>query len=218
MQRLFVISDIHGHVEGAKRLLKLAGYKPEADRLIMLGDYINLDSDAKKTLRTIRTLHAGGAIALAGNMERAYLIQHVCKGPGAKPVEGPATRKFLESLPLYYRRGSYLFVHAGIRPGIPLKGQREEDLVSIRQDFWGSKTACAFNIVFGHTPTQHMGAEPGELWHGPRMLGIDTGAKHGQRLTLVELTHKIAYSCSTESDRMYEDVRLTNWGERSMLR
>ncbi|MBO9598510.1 MAG: metallophosphoesterase [Cohnella sp.] len=216
MSRLFVISDIHGHVEGAKRLLKLAGYKSETDRLILLGDYVSAEFDVKKTLKAIRTLHAGGAIALAGNMERAYLLRHLCYG--TKPAEGAAARKFLESLPLYYKRGSYLFVHAGIRPGIPLKGQREEDLVSIRQDFWGSRTAHTYNVVFGHTPTQHMGAEPGELWHGPRMLGIDTGAKLGQRLTLVELTGKEAFSCSTDADRLYGDVRVTKWGEQSMLK
>lgn len=216
MSRLFVISDIHGHVEGAKRLLKLAGYKPDSDRLILLGDYIDADSDVKKTLRAIRTLLAGGAIALAGNMERAYLLRHICKG--TKLTEGVAARKFLESLPLYHKRGSYLFVHAGIRPGIPLKVQREEDLVSIRKDFWGSRTAHTYNVVFGHTPTLHMGAEPGELWHGPRKLGIDTGAKHGQRLTLVELTGKEAISCSTDADRLYGDVRMTKWGEQSQLK
>ncbi|MFC5531204.1 metallophosphoesterase [Cohnella yongneupensis] len=216
MARLFVISDIHGHIEGAKRLLKLAGYAPESDRLILLGDYINMDSDVKKTLGTIRRLHTGGAIALAGNMERAYLLWHICTG--TKPVIGVTARKFLESLPLYHKRGTYLFVHAGVRPGIPLKGQREEDLVSIRQDFWGSRSAHTFNVVFGHTPTQHMGAEPGELWHGPRMLGIDTGAKHGHRLTLVELTGKEAYSCSTDRESLYGDVRMTNWGERSLLK
>lgn len=198
--------------------MNLAGYKPDVDRLVMLGDYIDAHSDVKKTLRAIRAMHGAGAIALAGNMERAFLIQHVSKGPGAKPAEGPATRKFLESLPLYYRKGPYLFVHAGIRPGVPLKNQREEDLVSIRQDFWASKTACAFNVIFGHTPTQQLGAEPGELWHGPRMLGIDTGAKHGQRLTLVELTSRTAYSCSTEAGKLYGDLRLTNWGERTLLR
>lgn len=196
--------------------MKMACYAPGTDRLIMLGDYINADSDVRKTLRTIRTLHTNGAVALAGNMERAYLLRHVCKN--AVPIEGAATRKFLESMPLYHKRGSYLFVHAGIRPGVPLKGQREEDLVSIRQDFWGSRTAHAFNVIFGHTPTQNMGAEPGQLWHGPQMLGIDTGAKHGHRLTLVEMTNKVAYSCSTNPDALYGDYRQTEWGEQSLLK
>ena len=44
-------------------------------------------------------------------------------------------RRFFESLELTASFGDYLFVHAGIRPGVPLKAQNPQDLIWIRGEF-----------------------------------------------------------------------------------
>jgi len=44
-------------------------------------------------------------------------------------------RDWLEALPLTAQRGSYLFVHAGVRPGVPLEEQQADDLLWIRRPF-----------------------------------------------------------------------------------
>ena len=44
-------------------------------------------------------------------------------------------REFLGNLKSSFTCGDFFFVHAGVRPGIPLAKQREEDLLWIRQDF-----------------------------------------------------------------------------------
>lgn len=103
--------------------------------------------------------------------------------------------------------GRWLFVHAGIRPGVPLSEQTTDDLTGIREEFWASSPEQGPTVVFGHTPTFKLGAKPGALWQTQGRLGIDTGAKHGHRLTLLDLHEGLAYSCSTEPLQLYEDVR-----------
>ena len=59
---------------------------------------------------------------------------------------------FLSNLVLHHREGDYLFVHAGLRPGIPLELQSHEDLMWIRSDFLSSDTNFGFVVVHGHSP------------------------------------------------------------------
>ena len=63
----------------------------------------------------------------------------------------PAHRDFLRGLALSHEEGDYLFVHAGIRPGIPLEDQSREDLLRIRHDFLGSERDHGVVVVHGHT-------------------------------------------------------------------
>lgn len=87
---------------------------------------------------------------------------------------------FLASLKLTLSAGRYFFCHAGVRPGIPLAQQREEDLLWIRDEFLDSAADFGKVIVHGHTPV----AEP-EL--RPNRIGIDTGAFISGRLTCAVL-------------------------------
>jgi serine/threonine protein phosphatase 1 len=88
---------------------------------------------------------------------------------------------FLHALPLHHRVGGYLFVHAGIRPGIPLAHQATDDLLRIRGDFLSSERDHGFVVVHGHTPVRH-GAEVYE-----NRIAIDTGAVFGRPLTCAVL-------------------------------
>lgn len=90
---------------------------------------------------------------------------------------------FLNSLHLSVAFGDYVFVHAGIRPGVPLADQQEQDLLWIRDAFLGSNAAHGVLVVHGHTVT----AEP-EL--RPNRIGIDTGAYATGRLTALVLEGK----------------------------
>jgi serine/threonine protein phosphatase 1 len=77
--------------------------------------------------------------------------------------------QFLQSLTLYASFGDYMFVHAGLRPGVPLDKQTEEDLIWIREPFLTSGHDFGQVVVHGHTP----GDAP-EI-RGNR-INIDTGA------------------------------------------
>ncbi|ELK43217.1 hypothetical protein D478_04156, partial [Brevibacillus agri BAB-2500] len=150
------------------------------------------------------------AAALRGNLEQWLLDQHEKEEQTAGEK---SWLKFAAGLPHYIEHGPYLFVHAGIRPGIALASQQPYDLLAIREEFWHSAAQFERVIVFGHTPTHRMGAAPGEIWIRPDRIGIDTGAKHGLRLTLVDLTCRKSYSCSTKEKGTYTDFRMAAWGK-----
>lgn len=208
MSRILVISDIHGYTEGVHILLKQAGYVPGSDQLFLLGDFIDYDPATWKALKDIRKLIENGAKAILGNLEQWLLSR---KKEKKIPNEYLSDLEMLDRLPFYLLHDSYLFVHAGLRPGIPLEKQLPNDLTGIRQEFWSNKEVLMYSIVFGHTPTHLMGAKPGELWHASGKLGIDTGAKHGLRLTLVDIYDQIAYSVSTSRNNLYGNFRQTTW-------
>lgn len=67
------------------------------------------------------------------------------------------------------RFGDYLFVHAGVRPGVPLDEQSQSDLRWIREPFLLDETDHGFVVVHGHTISA-------EVEERPNRIGIDTGA------------------------------------------
>jgi serine/threonine protein phosphatase 1 len=103
----------------------------------------------------------------------------------AQPREWPsylpkAHLVFLCHLAPSHEAGGYLFVHAGIRPGIPLERQTRHDLLWIREPFLSFKGSFGPIVVHGHTPRQ----EP--IVRSNR-IGIDTGAVMGGVLTCAVL-------------------------------
>jgi serine/threonine protein phosphatase 1 len=78
-------------------------------------------------------------------------------------------RQFIGKLEPSFTCGDYFFVHAGVRPGIPLTKQREEDLLWIRQDFLLCEEDFGKIVVHGHTPVPR----PDVL---PNRINIDTAA------------------------------------------
>lgn len=87
---------------------------------------------------------------------------------------------FLRRLEEWAVHGDYFFVHAGIRPGIPLGEQDKRDLIWIRDEFLQSQADFGKVIVHGHTPMDHPENKPNRI-------GIDTGAYATGRLTAVVL-------------------------------
>ena len=86
----------------------------------------------------------------------------------------------MSRLSLQYRIDDYLFVHAGVRPGVPLDHLSRRDLLWIREPFLSSRERFGAIVVHGHTPT----ADP--VLRANR-IGIDTGAGRGGRLTCAVL-------------------------------
>jgi serine/threonine protein phosphatase 1 len=65
--------------------------------------------------------------------------------------------------------GDYFFVHAGVRPGVRLADQKEEDLLWIRDDFLNSSQDFGKVVVHGHTPIEKPDVRRNRI-------NIDTGA------------------------------------------
>jgi diadenosine tetraphosphatase ApaH/serine/threonine PP2A family protein phosphatase len=89
-------------------------------------------------------------------------------------------RAFFETLELMVAIGDYLFVHAGVRPGVPLETQDPQDLIWIRGEFLRAADDFGKVVVHGHTPTMIPDVRANRI-------GIDTGAVFTGRLTALRL-------------------------------
>lgn len=103
----------------------------------------------------------------------------------APDVHGQALAKvpddhvaFLEALPLSHREGEVFFCHAGVRPGVALADQVEDDLVWIRGEFHASQADHGALIVHGHTPVD------AATDYGNR-INLDSGAGYGRPISAV---------------------------------
>ncbi|ASJ73565.1 metallophosphoesterase family protein [Granulosicoccus antarcticus] len=94
----------------------------------------------------------------------------------ARATVPEAHLKFLESLEYFHQEDDFLFVHAGIRPGIPFKQQDKNDLVWIRGEFLESKKPHPWLVVHGHTPVE-------AARHYGNRVCLDTGSGYGRQLT-----------------------------------
>jgi serine/threonine protein phosphatase 1 len=92
----------------------------------------------------------------------------------------PEHVEFLKSFVDSCRFGDYLFVHAGIRPGIEVDQQRQTDLRWIREPFLFDETDHGFVVVHGHTIRD-------EIEERPNRIGIDTGAYRTGILTALAI-------------------------------
>jgi serine/threonine protein phosphatase 1 len=111
------------------------------------------------------TLAAYGVAAPRGGVEAEWTAAR----DAFRAALGPEHLEFLRSLPLTFEWGDYLFVHAGVRPGVPLAEQTEHDLLWIREPFLLSGRAADKVVVHGHTPAR---APQLSRWR----IGVDTGA------------------------------------------
>lgn len=114
----------------------------------------------------LETLHAYGLKDLNFRADEDYLKQVHSSFVESFPQEH---RSFLEQLPSSHELGGYLFVHAGVRPGVPLDQQEERDLRWIRDEFLESRMNFGKRVVHGHCPEE-------EPQIRPNRIGIDTGA------------------------------------------
>lgn len=172
--------------------------------LVHLGDYIDRGPDSAGVLEAVRRFDACPTVNLLGNHEATFLEAldgdaaaatdflynggrealrswglppHAPRDLWAEAVPA-AQRAFLRRLVLSHRHGPYLFVHAGIRPGVPLDRQSPDDLTRIRGPFLDSDADHGVVVVHGHTPVRERVADI-----RPNRVNLDTGAVYGGVLT-----------------------------------
>ncbi len=88
--------------------------------------------------------------------------------------------EFIESFEDQIIIGDYVFVHAGIRPGVPLSDQKQSDMRWIREEFIDQRGDLEKVVVYGHTIYE-------EVEERGSRIGIDTGAYDSGKLTALAL-------------------------------
>jgi len=86
--------------------------------------------------------------------------------------------KLFDIAPLSFRLGGYLFVHAGLRPEVPLAQQTADDLAWIRDEFLTYDGDFGAVVVHGHTPVPRIDFRPNRI-------NVDTGAYATRRLSVL---------------------------------
>jgi serine/threonine protein phosphatase 1 len=162
--------------DGAGVLALMTGRPPALPMVNLLGNHerMMLDALAGDAAAAADWLWCGGRATLA-----SYGLDADAPRSWAAGVP-EAHLRFLRGLALSHREGGYLFVHAGLRPGVALEAQRAEDMLGIRQPFLASEAAFGAVVVHGHTAR----AEP-EL--RANRIGLDTAAWSGGPLTCAVL-------------------------------
>jgi serine/threonine protein phosphatase 1 len=92
----------------------------------------------------------------------------------------PGVAGFLDGLGTMLRFGDYVFVHAGLRPGVALEAQDPRDLIWIREPFLSDPRDHGAVVVHGHTPVEAVEVRANRI-------GIDTGAVFTGRLSCLVL-------------------------------
>jgi serine/threonine protein phosphatase 1 len=225
--RLFAIGDIHGCLDELRRLLEAipAG---AGDTVVFVGDYIDrgpssrgvidhlLDWRTKTPARTVflKGNHedmALGYLGKGGQWGEAWLRNGGIAALRSYDADPHAPRAdlvaripqahidFMAGLDTTFAWGSYLVVHAGIRPGVPLASQKTEDLLWIREEFLDYPHDLGATVIFGHTPYRRVVVEL------PYKIGIDTGCVYGGALTCLELPDARVFQVRLADTTVLED-------------
>ena len=167
----------------------MAGHARGEDWVTLLGNHDRMFAGFLRDLRwhdpRLRVdasyLHPriGGAVTLSN-----YGVKSPADRPLA-PVHAEAVaavpqahRDFIEGLPTSFARGEVFFAHAGIRPGVALEAQTEDDLCWIRDGFLEDRRDHGPLIVHGHTHLARV------TYYGNR-VNLDSGAAYGGPLSAV---------------------------------
>ncbi|TCM86995.1 serine/threonine protein phosphatase 1 [Rhodovulum steppense] len=100
-------------------------------------------------------------------------------------------KALLDSLLPFHRRGEVFFCHAGIRPGVPLEDQVEDDLIWIRGEFLDDPRDHGVLVVHGHTPVDR-------VTHYGNRVDLDTGAGYGGPVSAVVIEGREVFLLTPE--------------------
>ena len=196
--RWLAVGDIHGCLAQLTELMERV--KPTfADRVVFLGDYVDRGPDSAGVIDYLIEFAAifPKTVFLRGNHEQMFLDYLDGQDSAMFLINGGrqtldsyrdrrmwpipiSHRRFFESLEHSFESEHHIFVHAGLRPGIPLAEQADFDMLWIRHEFLESDFDWGKAIVYGHTPRQ-------EPLLGDHRIGVDTGCVYGRQLTCCEV-------------------------------
>lgn len=214
MGRTIVVGDIHGCYDELLELCEKVGLGAD-DRVVAVGDLIVKGEKNREVLELF--MSDPRFTSVIGNHDLALLRRWRGEEVKLKKAQKAARRElkggeeryaaYLASLPYVLDLGAHLVVHAGLRPGVALDAQTEEDLTELR-GLDGKRAASRKGapwyevyegpqtVLFGHWPSR-------EPRRGPHALGLDTGCVYGHRLTayIIETSELVSVPARRAYDR-----------------
>lgn len=165
---------------------RLRRYRPPRTRLVFLtGNHeeVLLRILAGEGALVGDWLRFGGAECLQSYGVDPARVRKMSRAQAVDTIRSAIPRahaEFLRAFDDSFRAGDYLFVHAGIRPGVPLADQAVSDLRWIREPFLADRGNHGFVVVHGHSICEQVEDT------GSR-IGLDTGAYRSGILTAIGL-------------------------------
>ena len=204
MSKIIAVPDIHGCYTLLTQLLEK--HLNSGAEMIFLGDYIDRSPESfgdRKVIKLLQRLQRepdmyglSKVTLLRGNHEQLLIDAFKRDLTGLWLQNGgnrgfldycrsnPSTIRWMKSLPLYAIRGKYLFVHAGVRPGVDIKEQSKHDLLWIREPFSDHPHGLPYTVVHGHQIQWNVD-EPVVT---DDRISMDLGAFYTGNLASMELT------------------------------
>lgn len=177
---VYAIGDVHGclpELIELERRIEADATGPDGEKwIVMLGDYVDRGPYSAQVIEHLLRPPSAGLrrFCLIGNHEqmmldflqdplthaywldeggvetlRSYRLPPFAAPQGSIPG---AHLQFLRELPISLSLPGWYFVHAGIRPGLSLAAQTDEDLIWIREPFLSARLPRGLRVVHGHTP------------------------------------------------------------------
>lgn len=206
----YAVADIHGRLDLLLALLDLieadAAMREARAKIVFTGDYLDRGADSYGVVERLMAGpdRAGDTfLCLRGNHDDLFVrsvttgtdvpdwawflfdhtLQSYYRAQDGREMHARLRRHvdFITGLPLTHDDGRHLFVHAGLRPGVSLADQEEEDLLWIREPFLDHDGPLPRRVVHGHTI---IGDSP--IFKHNR-ISADTGAYRSGILTAIVL-------------------------------
>ncbi len=196
--RTYAFTDVHGRADLLGEALKwiASDSAGESIRLVGLGDYVDRGPDSLGVMQLVsraRETPGWDVVLLQGNHDR-MMVDAVSGNPrmrdlwlmngGLETLHSYGTDAsdltllarhphydLLRRLPVLFEDEARIYVHAGLRPGLPLSSQTDYDLQWIREPFLSCDEDFGKIVVHGHTPV--VGCEPDVR---ACRINLDTGA------------------------------------------
>lgn len=215
-KRTIIVGDIHGCIDEFNELLNKISYKPNDDRVILLGDLIDRGPDSAAVVNKARILNLESVM---GNHEHKLIKwnksseKNIHKNNSHYLEFSKEDIDYIERMPSFIRLDSAVILHGGAAPGTPIEYQKKETLLYLRYTdkdrnnislrkiqklgkeqsgaiFWTQFWKGPDSIIYGHNVHSYDYPLVEEVSPEVICYGLDTGCCFGGHLSALILETK----------------------------